>query len=443
MDFFDRARIKVKAGNGGNGVAHFRREKYVQMGGPDGGDGGRGGSIFLVADPGMNTLVDFHYRQRFRAEDGGNGLGQKQHGKAGDDLTLRVPAGTLVRNAATDAIIADLTDPEAPVAIARGGRGGLGNVHFATSTHQTPREAQHGEPGEELEVTLELKLIADVGLVGLPNAGKSTLLSVITAARPKIANYPFTTLIPNLGVAVIGDPASGDSQSFVVADIPGLIEGAAEGKGLGHDFLRHVERTRLLLHLIDGDNQALAPWDEFTQINEELRAYRLGEAEPSPLQSLPQILVFTKMDLPSARERWPEVQERAAQAGIPAVAISAPTGQGLDELLALTAAQLRELPARVLPEVAAAGLADGSEVVLRPEDATAFTITHDEPGIFIVRGKRVDRMAAMTDVETEEGIARLEKHLRQLGVFDALEKAGVQSGDTVRFGTVELSWGGG
>jgi GTP-binding protein len=436
MDFFDRARILVKAGNGGNGSAHFHREKFNLHGGPDGGDGGRGGSIYFEADPGMNTLVDFHYRQRFRAEDGGNGQANRQHGKAGDDLILRVPSGTLVRGA-EEHIIADLTIAGQRAQIARGGRGGLGNVHFATSTNQAPREAQRGEPGEELEIIMELKLLADVGLVGLPNAGKSTLLSVITAARPKIANYPFTTLIPNLGVVVLGDPAGGDSQSFVVADIPGLIEGAAEGKGLGHDFLRHIERTRLLLHLIDGDNLAMPPWDEFNAINAELRAYRVEMAD------LPQIIVFSKMDLPTARDRWPEVRDRALKEGIPAFAISSPTQEGLKELVAATAERLRELPVRSLPEVVAAGLANGKEVILRPQDDTRFTITREAPGLFVVRGKRVDRMVAMTDTESEEGRARLERHLRQLGVFEVLEREGIQPGDSVRFGTVELEWGDG
>ncbi len=437
MDFFDRARISVRAGNGGSGSAHFHREKFVIHGGPDGGDGGRGGSIYLEADVSMNTLVDFHYRQRFAAEHGGNGLANRQHGKSGDDLILRVPAGTIVRSEPSGALIADLMEAGSRAMVARGGRGGLGNVHFATATNQTPHESQHGEPGEDLELTLELKLIADVGLVGFPNAGKSTLLSIITAARPKIANYPFTTLVPNLGVVVIGDPAAGDSQSFVVADIPGLIEGAAEGKGLGHDFLRHVERTRLLLHLVDGENISVDPWEEFESINTELRSYR------AELADLPQILVFTKMDLPAARERWPAIREHAAAIDLPAFAISAPTRQGIVELIAATASQLRALPRRALPEVVAAGMAPGDEIVLRPQDPTQYVVTKEAPGVFVVRGKRVDRLAAMTNVESEDGMARLEKQLRQLGVFEALTKAGVQPGDTVRFGTVELGWGEG
>lgn len=434
MDFFDRARISVKAGKGGDGSRHFRREKFAPFGGPDGGDGGRGGSIFFEADPNMNTLVDFHHRQRFRAEEGTGGGGNRQHGKAGEDLIVPVPSGTIVRRSDTNEVIADLTERGQREPIARGGRGGLGNTHFATSTNQAPHEAQLGEPGEEFEVLLELKLIADVGLVGLPNAGKSTLLSVVTAAKPKIANYPFTTLTPNLGVVALGELGV-DSQSFVIADIPGLIEGAAEGIGLGHDFLRHVERTRLLLHLIDGDNLALEPWDEFETINHELAAYRPELAE------LPQTIVFTKMDLPTARERWPAVKVRADALGIPAFAISAPTREGIDALINHTATQLRELPYRILPEVVAAGLG-GGPVVLRPQDDTSFTINREDDA-YVVHGRRVERLAAMTDQESEEGMARLEKQLRRLGVFDALEREGVQPGDTVRFGTVELGWGEG
>src|SRR5579884_1406599 len=315
MQFYDRAKIYVKAGNGGNGSAHFRREKYVPFGGPDGGDGGRGGSVYLEVNPALNTLVDYHYHPHHKAKSGEAGGGQRKHGAKGDDLVLPVPAGTVARNAETGELVADLTEPGQRVMVARGGRGGLGNVHFATPTNQAPREAQRGEPGEEVTLELELKLIADVGLVGYPNAGKSTLLSVVTAAKPKIADYPFTTLVPNLGVVVVGDPGDRDYESFVLADIPGLIEGAAQGVGLGHDFLRHVERTRLLLHLIDGDNVALDPWEEFTIINRELEAYRPDLAE------LPQIIVFTKMDLPTARERWPDLQARAMAADLPAFAI--------------------------------------------------------------------------------------------------------------------------
>ena len=434
MQFFDRAKIYVTAGNGGNGSRHFRREKFVPMGGPDGGDGGRGGSVYLEADPGMNTLVDFHYHQHFKAESGGAGTGQKRHGAAGDDLTLRVPAGTVVREAETGRLVADLTDAGQQVMVARGGRGGLGNVHFATATNQAPREAQLGEPGEEVTLEMELKLIADVGLVGYPNAGKSTLLSVVTAARPKIADYPFTTLVPNLGVAVVGDPVGGDFSSFVIADIPGLIEGAAQGVGLGHEFLRHVERTRLLLHLIDGMSDK-DPWEEFAAINKEL-------AEYSPeLAERPQVVVLTKMDLPEARAKWPDVRRRAEELDLPAFAISSATREGVQDLLNFTAHRLGEIrqeeaerQERLAVAVPAAG------VVLRPEPDDAFAVEEVVDG-FRVRGRRVERMVAMTDPDSAEGMERLERQLRKLGVFTALEEAGVMPGDHIHFGKVDLTWG--
>ena len=434
MQFYDRAKIYVRAGNGGGGSAHFRREKYVPRGGPDGGDGGRGGSVYLEADPGMNTLVDYHYHPHHRATPGGKGGGQQKHGARGEDLILKVPAGTVVRNAETGALVADLTELGQQVMVARGGRGGLGNTHFATPTNQAPREAQRGEPGEEVTLELELKLIADVGLVGFPNAGKSTLLSVVSAARPKIADYPFTTLVPNLGVVVVGDPSRGQGTSFVMADIPGLIEGAAQGVGLGHEFLRHVERTRLLLHLIDGGATERDPWDEFEAINRELAEYS------AELAARPQVVVYTKMDLPEARERWPEVRRRAEVAGLPARAISAATNEGVTDLMNDTAGRLRDLRLEDAERAAALAAAAPAGPVLRPEPEDAYTIEHTPQG-FRVRGKRVERLVAMTDPENREGMARLEGHLRRLGVTTALERAGVQPGDVVSFGKFTLEWG--
>jgi GTP-binding protein len=432
MPFYDRAKIFVKAGTGGNGSTHFRREKYVAYGGPDGGDGGRGGSIYLEIDPGLNTLVDFHYRQHHAAGNGGNGFKQRSHGAKGGDVVLRVPPGTVVREADSGDLLADLIAPDQRVMVARGGRGGLGNVHFATSTNQTPREAQKGEPGEERWITLELKLIADVGLAGFPNAGKSTLLSVVSAARPKIADYPFTTLTPNLGVVTVGTPGSGDDSSFVLADIPGLIEGAAQGAGLGHDFLRHVERTRLLLHIVDGSGLERDPWEGFEAINRELAEYS------QELATRPQVLVVNKLDLPETLERWPALKARAAQAGMPAFAISAATRVGVDELLYFTANRLRELHAEAREQAARSPTPAGP--VLRPIPEDAFTVSR-EGALYIVQGKRAARMVAMTDQESIEGMARLEHHLRKMGVTEALEEAGVQPGDTVRFGKVELTWG--
>jgi GTPase len=434
MQFYDSAKIYVKAGDGGNGSMHFRREKFVPMGGPDGGDGGRGGSVYLEADPGLNTLVDFHYHPHHKAKSGGPGTGQKMHGAKGDDLTLRVPPGTIVRNADTGELLADLTEAGQPVMVARGGRGGLGNVHFATATNQAPREAQRGEPGEELTIELELKLIADVGLVGYPNAGKSTLLSVVTAAKPKIADYPFTTLVPNLGVVVVGDPTAGDYTSFVMADIPGLIEGAAQGVGLGHEFLRHVERTRLLLHLIDGLSEK-DPWEEFEAINKEL-------AEYSPeLASRPQVVVLTKMDLQEARDKWPALKERAEAAGYTALAISAQTRQGVQALMNLTADRLREIAEEEGErKTREAALALATGVVLRPEPEDAFSVEEVEDG-YQVRGKRIERMVAMTNPDSSEGMERLERNLRKMGVMAALEQAGVMSGDHVHFGKMDMVWG--
>jgi GTP-binding protein len=435
MQFFDRAKIYVKAGAGGNGSAHFRREKFAPKGGPDGGDGGRGGSVYLETDGGMNTLVDYHYRPHHSATAGGPGGAQQMHGAKGQDLYLKVPAGTVVRDEETGEIVADLTEPGQVVMVARGGRGGLGNVHFKTSTNQAPRESQLGEPGEEATLLLELKLIADVGLVGYPNAGKSTLLSVVTAATPRIADYPFTTLIPNLGVVVIGDPARGDDFSFVLADIPGLIEGAAQGVGLGHEFLRHVERTRLLLHLIDGGSYEKDPWEEFEAINRELAEYSADLAER------PQIVVLTKMDLPDAQERWEIVRQRAEEAGMTAMAISSATHDGTQELMNLTAERLRELRQEDAErKIAEAALAPASGPVLRPEPEDAFTIV-PEPDGYRVRGKRVERMAAMTNPDSTEGMERLEKQLRKMGVLDALEQSGVEPGDVIHFGKMEMIWG--
>lgn len=435
MQFFDRAKIYIKAGSGGNGSAHFRREKFVPMGGPDGGDGGRGGSVYFETDSGMNTLVDYHYRPHHSATSGGQGGGRQKHGAKGQDLYLKVPPGTVVRNEETGELVADMTEPGQQVMVARGGRGGLGNTHFKTSTNQAPREAQLGEPGEEVTLLLELKLIADVGLVGYPNAGKSTLLSVVTAATPRIADYPFTTLVPNLGVVVIGDPTRSDDFSFVLADIPGLIEGAAQGVGLGHEFLRHVERTRLLLHLIDGGNAERDPWEEFEAINHELEEYS------ADLAGRPQIVVLTKMDLPEARERWQIVQRRAEEAGLVAMAISSATHEGTQELMNVTAERLRELQLEEAErKVAEAALAPAAGPVLRPEPEDAFTII-SEPDGYRVRGKRVERMAAMTNPDSTEGMERLEKQLRKLGVLDALEQSGVEPGDVIHFGKMEMIWG--
>ncbi|MCW5883064.1 MAG: GTPase ObgE, partial [Anaerolineae bacterium] len=316
--FFDEARIFVKAGDGGNGIVAFRREKFVPRGGPSGGNGGRGGDVILVADDRLQTLIDFKKRSHFRAERGGHGGGSNMQGANGESLRIRVPVGTVVRNEAGD-LVADLMTPGQEVVVARAGKGGRGNASFASASQQAPRFAEKGEPGEELWVSLELKLVADVGIVGVPNAGKSTLLAAVSAARPKIADYPFTTLVPNLGVAEV------DHRVFVLADSPGLIEGASQGIGLGFKFLRHVERTRVLIHLVDGLSED--PLGDMEMINHELDVF-----DPR-MSRKPQIVAFNKMDVPQAAERWPAVQAAISGRGLPAYAISAATGQGVQALL--------------------------------------------------------------------------------------------------------------
>jgi len=432
--FYDHTKIYVKAGDGGNGSSHFRREKFTPRGGPDGGDGGRGGSVYLEATTNLNTLIDYRYRHHFKAGAGGAGMRQKMHGAKGEDVVLRVPRGTIVRDAETNELIADLVEDGQRVMVARGGRGGLGNTHFATATHQAPREAQKGEPGEERWITLELRLIADVGLVGYPNAGKSTLLSVVTAAQPKIADYPFTTLTPNLGVVVVGQPGSRDGIDFVLADIPGLIEGAARGVGLGHEFLRHIDRTRLLIHMLDGASLERDPWQDFQNINQELREY------DERLAGRPQIVVLNKMDLPEAQERWPALKAKAEAAGYPVFAISAAAHEGTDELMQYAARRLQEIRQEEAERASSEINTDMAGPVLRPMPDDAFTVTK-EKGVYIVRGKRVERLLSMTDLENEESMDRLQVTLAKMGVTQALENAGVKVGDIVRFGKVELYWG--
>lgn len=430
--FYDHTKIFVKAGDGGNGSIHFRREKFAPFGGPDGGDGGRGGSVYMEATPNLNTLVDYRYRQHFKAEPGQAGARQKMHGAAGEDIVLNVPCGTVVRDAETQELVADLVDEGQRVMVARGGRGGLGNVHFATSTHQAPREAQNGEPGEERWLALELRLIADVGLVGYPNAGKSTLLSVVTAAKPKIADYPFTTLVPNLGVVEVGQV--GDEFGFVLADIPGLIEGAAQGHGLGHEFLRHIRRTRLLVHMIDGASYEHEPWPGFLAINAELREY------DKQLAARPQVIAFNKIDLPEAQERWEAFKIQAEAAGYTVFPLSAAAHQGTDELIKYVASRLQEIRQEEAELAAQQALLNMDGPVLRPQPEDAFTVTREQ-GIFIVRGKRVERAVAMTNQESSESMDRLQITLEKMGVTKALEEAGVEVGDPVRFGKVELYWG--
>src|SRR2546428_3331319 len=429
--FYDHTKIFVKAGDGGNGSRHFRREKFAPLGGPDGGDGGRGGSVYLEATSNMNTLIDYRYRHHFKAGAGGAGMRQKMHGAKGDDVVLTVPCGTIIRDADTQEVLADLVEDGQRVMVARGGRGGLGNTHFATATHQAPREAQKGEPGEERWITLELRLIADVGLVGYPNAGKSTLLSVVTAAQPKIADYPFTTLTPNLGVVVVGQPGSRDGIDFVLADIPGLIEGAAQGVGLGHEFLRHIDRTRLLIHMLDGASLERDPWQDFQNINQELREY------DERLAGRPQIVVLNKMDLPEAQERWPALKAKAEAAGYPVFAISAAAHQGTDELMQYAARRLQEIRQEEAERASSEINTDMAGPVLRPMPDDAFTVTK-EKGVYIVRGKRVERLLSMTDLVNEESLDRLQVTLAKVGGTQVLVDEGANVADIVRFAKDEV-----
>ncbi len=417
-DFIDQATIYVRAGKGGDGIVHFRREKYVPKGGPDGGDGGRGGDVVLVVNPHLNTLAAFRHQRKFIAESGGRGGPNNRTGKSGDDLLIEVPPGTVVYDADTGELLGDLTAPGQRLVVARGGRGGRGNARFATSRNRAPRMAERGEPGEERHLRLELKLIADVGLVGVPNAGKSTLLAAVTNARPKIAPYPFTTLVPNLGVAELDE-----ATTLVLADIPGLIEGAHQGVGLGHDFLRHIQRTRVLIHLLDG--LAEDPVADFAQINTELALFDPKLAEK------PQIVAFNKMDLPEVRERWPEVQKAIAARGYEIHPISAVTGENLRPLLWRAYHVLQETPP---PEP------EETLPVYRPaEDPRAFTIEKVPDG-FRVHCKALERAAAMTYWELDQSVRRFHRILEALGIEKALREAGVEPGDTVYIGKYELEW---
>jgi GTP-binding protein len=414
--YLDEARIYVKGGDGGNGALSFRREKYVPFGGPDGGDGGRGGSVFLRVNRNENTLLQFAHKRHFKAERGGGGAGRKKHGRKGQDIVVNVPPGTVVTTEA--GLLADLVQPGEMLLVGRGGRGGLGNVHFATSTNRAPRVAQKGEPGEEHWLNLELKTLADVGLLGLPNAGKSSLLAAISAARPKIASYPFTTLSPNLGVAEVEDLA------LVVADIPGLIEGAHRGVGLGYQFLRHVERARLLVHVVDAS--AEDPEADYRTVRTELIEYdpALGER--------PTLIALNKMDLPEAQARRAAL---VAALGGPEVVypVSAVTGEGVAVLLTAIAGALAELPAPV------AAAEEGLRVYRLAPAEESWTVERVAGG-YRVQGRPVERLMAMTDLNQEDAAAELQRRLARMGVLQALERAGVGSGDTVWIGDSELEW---
>ena len=420
--FVDIASIHLKAGKGGDGAVSFHREKYVAAGGPDGGDGGRGGNIVFKADSNLSTLADFRYKRKYNAEAGQNGGASRCTGKSAPDLVISVPVGTLVKEAETGRIIADISDEE-PVIIAKGGNGGWGNQHFATATRQVPRFAKSGNPGEELDVTLELKLLADVGLIGFPNVGKSTLVSVVSEAKPKIANYHFTTLTPVLGVVRMGE-----GSSFVMADIPGLIEGAGEGVGLGHEFLRHVERCRMLLHVLDiSGSEGRDPIEDFQKINHELAVFS------SELSERPQIVVGNKCDL-ADEEEVERIKNYFESNGYKFFPIMAAIAEGTAELINFVAAELQKLPpikkyeAELKPKV---------EIKSNKRD---FTV-REENGVFYVENcEWLDDIMNRVDPNDYESLQYFERVLRQSGIIDALEKAGVKEGDTVNVLDIEFDY---
>ncbi|MBO5413951.1 MAG: GTPase ObgE [Clostridia bacterium] len=421
--FTDYTKIIVKSGDGGSGAITFRREKYVASGGPDGGDGGKGGDVYFVVDPDQNTLINFRYNKKYKAQNGENGSGNRCFGKSGEDLYIKVPRGTVIKDAETLKVIADLSEEGQCELVFPGGRGGKGNSHFATATRQAPRFAQGGEKGIEKEVILELKLIADVGLVGFPNVGKSTILSMVTSARPKIADYHFTTLEPNLGVV---KTEYGDS--FVIADIPGIIEGASQGVGLGLKFLRHIERTRLLLHVIDvSGSENRKPVEDFRIINEELKKYS------EKLATRKQIIVANKIDAMQDETLYTDLEELANKENIKIFKISAATGEGLKELFKYVSEVIKTLPKETIVE------GDERVVYTLKEDTSEFEIIK-ENGEFIVQGPAVDRLMGRVNLEDNESLYYFQKTLRNLGIEDALKQEGVQEGDTVRFNDWEFAW---
>lgn len=420
--FYDKAKVYVKGGDGGNGAVAFRREKYVPLGGPSGGDGGRGGNVIFVADEGLRTLIDFRYQRHYKAPRGEHGQGKGMHGSGAGDLTVRVPVGTVIRDAETGEIIIDMTEDGRQAVIAAGGRGGRGNARFASSTNKAPRLAEKGEPGEEKWVDLELKLLADVGLVGFPNAGKSTLISRISAARPKIADYPFTTLTPNLGVVRMPD-----GDSFVVADIPGLIEGAHQGLGLGHEFLRHIERTRVLVHVVDtAGSEGRDPVEDFKAINRELEAYN------PVIARRPQVVAANKTDLPEAEENLTRLTSAIGEE-YEIFPVSAVTGDGVDLLLF-----------RVAEVLAMAGMPEPvvreGEKLTRVLDAPRFTVNRENDVFIVVGGKELERHYAMTDFSNDDALKRFLRIVKVMGIEEELRKHGAKNGDTVRIGNLEFDF---
>lgn len=420
--FVDEVKVQVKAGNGGNGIVAFRREKYVPLGGPAGGDGGNGGHIIFEVDEGLSTLLDFRYNRHFKAKNGENGMSKGKHGRAADDYVIPVPPGTTVYDVETDAVIADLVEHGEQAIIAHGGRGGRGNIRFATSRNPAPHLSENGEPGEEKEIRLELKVLADVGLVGFPSVGKSTMLSVLSAAKPKIADYPFTTLQPNLGVVRVDD-----GRSFVMADLPGLIEGAHEGVGLGIQFLRHIERTRVIVHVVDmASVDGRDPYEDYEQINYELSQYEID------LTDRKQIVVANKMDMPEAQEQL-ETFRKQLPNDMDVFPISAVTREGLQPLLYKIADLLETIPKQ-------ATVIEEQVVITHEEEEQPFTITRADDGTFILSGEKVEKLFLMTNFQSEEGAQKFARTLRHLGVDEKLREHGAVDGDTIQLLDLEFEF---
>ena len=423
--FTDYVKITAKAGNGGNGAISFRHEKYVAAGGPDGGDGGKGGDIYFVVDQDANTLIDFRYKKKFKAENGNNGEGARRFGKSGEDLYIKVPIGTIIKDAKTERVLADLSEKNQKALILHGGRGGKGNSNFATATRQAPRFAQDGEDGEEKELILELKLLADVGLIGFPNVGKSTLLSIVTDAKPKIADYHFTTLDPNLGVV-----KKEYGESFVIADIPGIIEGASEGIGLGTQFLRHIERTRLLLHVIDvSGSEGRNPVEDFYTINNELKKYS------QKLSERKQIIVANKIDSMQDESLYKNLEKLAKEKGLEIFKISAATNTGIKELIIHVSQVLKTLPKENLVEIS------NEEKLYTLEDEEPFTITMDGK-TYVVNGPAVEKLMKRVNLNDNESMYYFHKTLDELGVSQRLKEMGIKDGDSVTIAGWELEWEG-
>jgi GTP-binding protein len=416
--FIDEVELFVRAGKGGDGVVHFRREKYIPRGGPDGGDGGKGGNIILEAKSSLNTLYNFKHKNKFLAQDGIRGARSNMTGKSGDDLVIQVPLGTLVFDKGNGEALGDLVEADQQLLICKGGRGGRGNARFANSRNQAPRMAERGEPGQEKYLRLELKLIADIGIVGVPNAGKSTFLAAVTNAKPKIASYPFTTIEPNLGVASIDD-----DTTLILADIPGLIEGAHLGIGLGHDFLRHIQRTQILIHLLDG--MAEDPGLDFGQINSELALF-----DPDLIKK-PQIVALNKIDLPEVQKRWPQIELEIKRLGYQPIAISGITGENVRKVLYQAA--------KLLSETSILTKAVTIPVYRVETDPNQFTIEKSQKG-WRLRGDAIERAAAMTYWDNDASIRRFQRILEVLEIENALRKAGIKEGELVLIGDYELEW---